>query len=222
MHYHLEIILPPMDNDLLEKAISEVLAPFQEEADENAISSHPFWDFYVVGGRWNNEKYLQSLDQERLESFYKWCNDEKITVSSFQAGKQELKPEDQIDRVDQKWNEFFPVPNSFTKCPIFAHSSNRYENNYSENVWLLKDSLHVKCSRVIFANYSDYKKEYQANYMLQDEFWNGITHVKSSWDGSIKQALEKYSEYCKLYNQEHQSKYATTDDHRVVTIDYHI
>jgi hypothetical protein len=211
-----------MDDDLLEKAIAQVLAPFQEEADENIISCRPFWDFYVVGGRWHNEKYLQTLDQTKLESFYKWCNDENITVSSFQAGKQELEPKHQISKVDQKWNELFPVENKIVKCPIFSHSHDKYENNYSENTWSLKDSLHVKCSRIIFANYSEYGKEYKADYMIEDEYWNGVAHIKSVWDGSIKHAVGIYSEYyLKVYNPEHANKIKTTDEHRVVTVDYH-
>src|SRR5262245_27782076 len=108
MHYHLEVILPPVDN--VEQAIGQILEPFDENGkdEDGHRNSHAFWDWYVVGGRWAGAKLQAMLDPKKLEEFNAELTKRKVTVSGIQAGKQELSPASQIPMVDALWNEFFP------------------------------------------------------------------------------------------------------------------
>lgn len=57
--------------------------------------------------------------------------------------------------------------------------------------------------------------------MISDEFWNGITHLKVDWDGTILDSLNKNKEKLKNYNEETMQRQTPQDDWQVVTVDYH-
>lgn len=235
-HYHLEIIMPPTDD--IEGAIKSILAPFDENGkDEDGDNNkHAFWDFYVIGGRWAGDKEKQKLDPEKLKAFYTWCDEEKITVSGLTCGKQELSPATQIPKVDAKWNELFPATDgSQPHCPLFKHSNNQYakgtDGALNGDITLLKDSLDTVCARVIIAGPSynheerdadnPYTGPYEANYMISDDVWNGVTWITVDWDKTVKSAVAKYKDKIESYKDTYREMFTPKDDWLCVTVDYH-
>ena len=73
MHYHLQIIMPPTDD--VEDAVKNILAPFSEhlsdEETEPEYVGHKFWDFYEIGGRYENLKSKMGTDICSLDLFDK-------------------------------------------------------------------------------------------------------------------------------------------------------
>lgn len=231
MHYHCEIVIPPVMN--VEEAIAAVMKEYCEHGDneDGERNRHGFWDFWSIGGRFAGTKLLAQYDEAKLEEFHAWLRQEKVTVSGVQCGKQELSPADQIPKVDAKWNEMFPS-NEFLPCPLFRHSSNPYGKSLSEalprDVQRLADVPEtLTCSRVIFAkpSYDSETKQYtgplEAEFMLVEDAWNGCNHMKVDWDGKVKTALAKYCERMKNYKQEFVAMATPKDDWLVVTVDYH-
>lgn len=223
MHYHCEIIMPPTDN--IELMVARIMRPF----DENLVAedrNHPFWDWYVIGGRFAGNKLIASFEQEKIDKFYEWLNDEKVTVSSLRAGKDRLAPEEQIAKVDKKWNEMFPVQ-AFVPCPLFAHSNDQYARKgelsgmLPDDVCLLMDvPERLACSRVIVAS-PNFKNEIEAEFMVVDDAWNGVNYMKVDWDGKVLTAVEKCREKMKGYTPNYVAKCTPQDDWLVVTVDYH-
>ena len=217
MHYHLEIIMPQVED--IEVAVADILRNLSEDNDEGYPG---FYDWYVVGGRWAGTKLTDSLDSEKLEQFYDELKAKKVTVSGLQCGKQEISPADQIPLVDSTFSKYFPEYKN-RACPLFNHSNNQYTNDC-----LYGDVLRIKdlpesttCSRLIIAgiDYSD--KELEAKYMLSGEIWNGVNHQKTTWDGKLDTGLKMYAEYIKNYKEEYRQKHTVTDDWLAVTVDYH-
>lgn len=226
MHYHCEIIIPPTTD--IETSIRTVLKQFDENMSENeeCSRSHAFWDFWVIGGRFAGHHLLAQYEKAKIDAFYEWCDAEKITVSSFRAGKQSLEPKTQIPKVDAKWNEMFPSQAPIP-CPLFAHSNDQYARNgelsgmLPQDVITLKDlPLNLECSRVIVAEIN-YKGQLEAKFMLVDDAWNGCNYMKVDWDGKVLTALEKYREKCKHYAADIAEKRMPKGDWLVVTVDYH-
>jgi hypothetical protein len=215
MHHHLEIILPPVDD--VEKLITEVMAPFDEN---NEDAYHAFWDWYVIGGRWAGEHLRASVDPEKLSQFYKDLEDRKITVSGIVCGKKTLKPEDQIPTVDALWRQYFP-DSELNTCPLFSHFNDQYKDNCLDVDPLGQINIQMTASRVIIAgpNYND--SSYEAKFMVEVESWNGCNYIDTTWDGKIEGALALYSEYTKRWNDEHRAKNTPTKDWYIATIDYH-
>lgn len=216
MHYHLEIIMPATDSP--EITVANVLATFDENKEEPDGSE--FWDFYVIGGRLAGDKLTKKLDQEKLKAFTDKLDEMKVTVSGFQAGKQELKPADQIPVIDSLWREYFP-DSGIEVCPLFAHSNDQYHEallgdicKYSD----LPDSYN--CSRLIFAG-PDFEGSIAAYFMLSEDIWNGTNHEKTEWDGTLGRARELISKYCERYTDEYRKTHTPTDDWLAVTVDYH-
>ena len=221
MHYHCEIIVPAGTQDI-EAAVESVMDPF----DENDSDGNSFWDFYVIGGRFAGSKQIAKYDKEKLDAFNKWCTDEKITVDSLFAGKEEIYPSSQIPKVDGKWNELFPNSSGkIVPCPLFKHSNNQYgrdgDNTIDGDISALCDSLGVKCSRVIFAGLSHFNKKLEAKFMLAGDVWNGVNHMPVKWDGTIGDALRQWNENLARYSEEAKKKYCAKDDWLCVTVDYH-
>jgi len=225
MHHHCEIVIPPTTD--IEAAVAQIMAPFDENKRDGEDQRSPaFWDWYVIGGRWAGRKLLASYDEAKIDEFYAWCTTEKITVSSFQAGKQKLQPESQETKVDAKWNEMFPSEH-LIKCPVFAHSNDQYGKGFAsalpDDVMLLMDvPARLKCTRVIFAEPS-YKDDgtIEPEFMLVDSQWNGCNYMDVDWDGTFAQAHAKFLEKCKHYTEEAREKKLPKDNWLVVTVDYH-
>jgi hypothetical protein len=212
MHYHLEIIMPPTNN--VEAAVSEILAPFDENAgDDEDRSSRLFWDFWQIGGRWGSRKMTDSLGQDRLDAFYKRLTDEHITVSSFTAGKHTLQPPEQAEAVNAMWNETFP------EAPVKVFDN--YTGDTGDVMRLADTVRSLTCSHVIIAAPDWQGKKLTAVYMVQDEMWNGVSFCKTTWDGTLGGALSDHAESTKGYKPEYLEKVTPLDDWLVVTVDYH-
>ena len=222
-HYHLEVILPPVEN--VEEAIEQILKPFKEEGeDEDGYPNpHPFWDFYVIGGRWAGAKLEASLDPEKLDAFQKELTERKVTVSGLRAGKPTLNPASQIGMVDDLWKEYFPDL-TLTACPLFSHFNDQYKNSEGyPDVMRLEDlPSDLTASHVIIAA-PTYKNDgtLEPEYMVQDSIWNGVSHVKSAWDGKVLSAIEEHKKRLEDYKPEFAAKATPQDNWLVVTVDYH-
>lgn len=225
MHFHCEIVIPPTVD--IEAAVAAVMKPFDEsERDGEGASGHPFWDFWVIGGRFAGHKLMARYDQAKLDEFHEWMQAEKITVSGLQCGKQRLQPESQIAKVDAKWNEMFPSATP-VPCPIFAHSNDQYGKGLSStlpaDVVRLSDvPERLACCRAIIAKlpYKD-GEPIEAGFMLCEDQWNGCNHMKVDWDGKLSTAVEKYRASLANYAPEYAEKNLPQPNWLVVTVDYH-
>ena len=214
MHYHLEIIMPPATD--VAAAIEKLMAPFSETADDE-IKTHPFWDWYVIGGRYSGTKLEAFLGKDRIDGFCEEIKKRNITVSSVQAGKPELSPTDQIPIVDALWCETFP-DSPVKICPLFGHFNNQYKNSDGyPDIMPLKDMpKNLKAHAVMIAG-----PDLDVEFLIHDEMWNGVTHVKSSWDGHVASALTMCVDKVGRYKEEYRAARLPADDWLVVTVDYH-
>lgn len=225
MHYQLEVIMPPAKD--IEKALERILKPFSENTRQS-YKNDRFWDWYVIGGRWTGNKFIAQFDEKKLDEFHQWMKDEHVTVSSFQAGKQELNPESQIEKVDKKWNEMFPSER-FLPCPIFKHSEKA--NLPGDIMRLIEVPKETTASRVIVATPDmrknkktgqyEYTGPLKAKFMVSEDFYNGLNYQKTQWDGRVLSAFEKYKEDYKNATDEWSKANLPTDEWLVVTVDYH-
>ena len=227
MHHHLEVVIPPTDN--VTESVKQVMARWDENAEGDDASRHAFWDFYVIGGRWAGDKFIQSLDKDFLQQFYDWCTAEKVTCSGLVFGKREINPACQIPKVDAKWNELFtPAGSTPVACPLFSHSNDQFDSNdqLDGDVWPLAKSLNVSCSHIIFAGpkYVDGEftlKQLEADNMFRTETWNGCTWQKTDWDGTVKHAVEMVKKHQEHMREEYRAMVEPQDDWLCVTVDYH-
>lgn len=227
MHYHCEIVLPPVEGVV--SAIDQILQPFNEINEEE--SSHAFWDFYSIGGRFAGNKLISNLDPIKIEEFWTWLKEQKITVSGFTVGKQELQPSSQISLVDQKWNELFPS-DSFLPCPLFNHSNDQYgkglEGTLPGDVCTLdKVSKDLKCDRVIIAgfgfdlNSNDWDGPLEAKYMIEKNYWNGVSIVDTAWDGLLVSTVDNWLGSLSNYADRFKKQNTPQSNWLAVTVDYH-
>jgi len=214
-HYHLEIIMPPIID--VEAAIEQIMKPFSENEEE---ANHAFWDWYVIGGRFAGVKL--NYDETKLESFHAWLKEERITVSGVQCGKQELSPADQVPKVDAKWAEMFPE-SGLTVCPLFSHYQDQYKNNLQHpDVMRLGDvSKDLKAFAVIVASKKYQSEELEAEFMIHESVWNGVTHIDAKWDGLVASALKMHTDKLAGYREEYRNESTPADDWLCVTVDYH-
>lgn len=223
MHYHLEVIMPPVDN--IKAALEQILQPFNEqgEDEDGHPNQHAFWDWYVIGGRWAGAKLETTLDPSKKEAFLEELNNRKITVSGIQAGKPKLSPASQITMVDALWNEYFP-DSPVTACPFFDHFHDQYKNSEGfPDIMPLKDTpKSLTASHVIIAgpHWRDDGK-LEAKHMVQESIWNGVNHVDAKWGGTVQSAIDEHKDSLKSYKPEYAAKYVPQDDWLVVTVDYH-
>jgi hypothetical protein len=214
MHYHCEIIMPPTDD--VEATVAKVLAPFMEEGtDENGYANqHTFWNWYVVGGRWTGNKLLQTLGRDKVQSFREELRARNVTVHGLIWGKPELSPAGQKESVDQLWREWFP-DSPMKECPLFKDAG-----DMPGDIMPLKDvDRSMTAGRVIIATF--FHGRAKAEFMIEQQFWNGVTHVDTTWDGTIGSALDMNIEKHEGYTEEYKEASTPQDDWLVVTVDYH-
>jgi hypothetical protein len=211
-HYHLEIVMPPTDD--VQKAVEKILAPFDEDNDE---ASGPFWDFWVIGGRWSGEKLTCALDKTRMDAFFRALSDKRVTVHGLTCGKQEISPASQIPMVDALWREFFP-DSPLKVCPLFRHFNDQYAHSTDfPDVMPLKDvPVELTAERVIIVG-----PDLQPASMLQQKFWNGVSWIDAKWDGKLTTALVMHRERLKGYRAEYAKQIDPQPDWLVITVDYH-
>jgi hypothetical protein len=57
--------------------------------------------------------------------------------------------------------------------------------------------------------------------MLQKEVWNGVAHLRTTWDGLVLPAIEAWTAN-HFYAVEYFETIRVTPDHLAVTVDYHV
>lgn len=217
MHMHLEVLMPPTDN--VEEALAKIMAPFDENgSDEGSANTHSFWDWYRIGGRWGGAKIKAKLGKERLGAFHDALKERQVTVSGLQWGKQTLQPASQIEMVDALWREMFP-DSGLTVCPLFDHAPKVIDGDICRLSELPEG---MTAGRFIIAcpSWND-DGTFSADYMISDDIWNGVMHVKTQWDGELKTALNAFSKKIEGYKDDYREKRTPKDDWLVVTVDYH-
>lgn len=223
MHYYLEIVMPPTSD--VQAAVKQILEPFDEQGkdEDGTPNRHGFWDFWVIGGRWAGAKLQAMFAPERMQAFRDRLTEEKITVSGVQFGKQELSPADQIPMVDALWCEFFPE-SPIKVCPMFKHFGDQYKHSdgFPDVMPLADVPKSLRAERVIVAGYHWSKADaYEAAHMTQESFWNGVSHVKSQWDGLLFTAIQEHVDHLDWYTPEYAAKIRPNPDWLAVTVDYH-
>jgi hypothetical protein len=202
------------------------MAPFNKH--EHA-GNHSFWDYYRIGGRWAGQHMLSHYPAERIDAFSNWLTEQNVTDSGFMAGNQELMPEDQIPKVDAKWNEMFPQSNGkFIPCPLFKHGGDAIDLDVCR---LGEIGPELTCARFIVAGPGWKNRQegctgsMEAKFMMSDEIWNGINYEQTIWDGSINHGIKLMTEepYIKgaLFGLEAENFEFLPDDFWIATIDYH-
>lgn len=215
MHYHLEIIMPPTDD--VESAVTEILAPFDEnERDGEDASSCPFWDWWVIGGRWSGDKMLEVLGRDKVDEFQKTLQEANITVSSFRAGRPTLQPPEQATVVNSMWNAAFP-DSPIKECPLFDN----YKGSDGNVMKLSEVPPAMPCSHVIIADHDYENEKLEAKFMIQDQVWNGVNHIDTKWDGTLGGALAMNVAELTHHRPGWAARQTPSDDWLVVTVDYH-
>lgn len=220
MHYTLEIIMPPTED--VEASLKEVMAQFDEcpEDDEDGNAKYGFYDYYLIGGRWAGRKVKAMYDEERMSAFTKRLNDENITVSGIQFGKQEISPASQIPIVDSLWNEYFP-DSPIKVCPLFKHSNSKEEVLHGDICKIGDIPERLTASRVIIAAPNYDGSALEAKYMIEDAYYNGVQFRDTGWDGNVLGCLEAYKDMIKGYQEDYRKKHELNADWICVTVDYH-
>lgn len=221
MHYQLEIVMPPTDD--VKTAVTEIMKPWKEGNDDDDACPAQFWDWWVIGGRFAGAKFLARFEKSKIDAFYAALKEKGVTVAGLQCGKQELKPESQISMVDDLWNQMFPETEG-RSCPLFAHSNDQYssESLLPDDVCRLSDiPAHLEAERVIIAAPGYEGKGIEAVFMISRDHWNGCNHVKSDWDGTFAQAVEKFTGKLNGDAEQYVARCTPRDDWFVVTVDYH-
>lgn len=75
--------------------------------------------------------------------------------------------------------------------------------------------------RVIYASERKYDGKFEAEFMIEQEFWNGTNFVKSTWNGNIKETFEYFKDYNNNCGEEYIEKITPKPDWLAVTVDYH-
>lgn len=218
-----EIIMPPTTD--VEKAVAEIMARFNENGDdEDGYKRHAFWDFYVIGGRFAGSKTEARLDPEALAAFNQWMHDEMVMVRGLQFGKQTLADRATVEKVDAKWCELFP--GAGPHCTLFDHSNKRDEALPDDVCKLADLPARLTAFRVIIAGPKfDGKDAWtgppEAVYMVSTSIWNGVTHVKTAWDGNVAGAVAMFRERLDNYSPAYRACVTPTDEWIAVTVDTH-
>lgn len=216
MHYHLEIITPPTDD--VKAAIEQILAPFDENLDrgDEDANGHPFWDWWVIGGRWSGSKMNHALGKEAMDAFEAGLAERKITVAGFRAGKPTLAPPEQAELVNRLWNEAFPEA-PVKVCPLFDN----YTGDVGDVMTVADAPPSLPCSHLIIAGPGYRAGTLEAQTMLMEEIWNGVTHQATTWDGTLGGGLAEHTKRHASYRAEWLANHTPGPDWLVVTVDYH-
>lgn len=218
-HEHNEIILPPVPD--VEKAVAEIMAPFSEHLgeDDEDRNGHPFWDWYVIGGRWAGAKTEAALDPDALAAFNQWMQDEKVMVSVLIAGKQTLADRATVEKVDAKWREMFP--GAGPHCTLFDHSAPRGAALPGDVCRLADLPARLGAYRVIIAGPKYDDNGLEAVYMVSTRIWNGVSYLDTKWDGNVAGAVAAWREQLDRYAPDYRARVTPAADWLVVTVDTH-
>ena len=229
MHYHCEIIMPPVAEEQVEAAVASIMKAFDEnpeaedaeyfckdeEGDDDPYkwpyNPHAFWDWYVIGGRWSGEKLKRSLDSEKFKAFCEEFDRRQFTVSGVTAGKQDLNPDSQIEAADALWREHFP--DTIDQCPLLDHAGDRLPGDLGT---LGECPKELTACRVIIAD-----AEGTTLWMVEDSVWNGTNFQETSWSGKVWDAIDQWEGRLKDAKEEYRVPKMPSDEWLAVTVDYH-
>jgi hypothetical protein len=232
MHYLLEVVMPPVDEEDLEEAIESILSPFKEDGvDEDGYpNEHAFWDWWVIGGRWAGAKQEHLLGADNIQKFREELASRNVTVSGLQCGKPEISPAEQIPMVDALWHEWFP-DSQLEHCPLFAHSNDQYRQYLPGDVMPLSMLPEdYTASKVIVAEpQRDWGQDgnpiivnrFNASTMVEKEYWNGVSLIESTWSGRVSEAIETRRKKIAGCRDDYRESVEPNDNWLVVTVDYH-
>jgi len=214
MHYHLELVMPPAGD--IKAAVSRIMSPFYEGNESEDASGHPFFDYWVIGGRYSGSKIEARIGTEKLDAFNAELKRRKITVSGIVFGKEELSPSSQIAEVDALWCEMFPE-SGITVAPMFRHAK-----DLPLDICKLTDvPSGLLAYRVIIAAPTYDGKGIEAVSMFSQDLWNGCNYEKTTWDAKFSTALSMHIERSQNYADGHKELVTPTPDWLAITIDYH-
>ena len=220
MHYSCEIIIPP--NNDVRSAVAQILAPFDENGRDEygEPNRYAFWDFYVIGGRYAGRKTEAFIDPAELAEFYAWMKANKVLVQGFVSGKQTLADIKTERLVDDKWRAMFPGKGE--KCILFSHSNDQYHEALPGDICRLGDAPETyKASRVIIAGLQYSGRGLEAKFMVETEYYNGVSHLDTEWNGNVRGAVAAYISSAWRSQPEWREKNMPTDDWMAITVDYH-
>ena len=213
MHFPVEVVIPPTRS--VEDEVRKILSPFDEDCGEST-GVNAFWDWWAIGGRYSGRKLLHKFESKKIDAFTQMLSDKKFTVSNFQAGKQELRPKDQIPAVDALWREYFPDGGGV--CPLFAHAG----ESLPGDIMCLGDApASLKSERILFARGKGDNKFFNCSMMLATSYWNGVVWQETRWDGTLGAAMNMLNETLGTGTDEHKEKNMPSPDWLVVTVDCH-
>lgn len=217
MHFHCEIVMPQTTD--VESAVAQVMEPFNECGDDEDRSSYPFWDWYVIGGRWGGAKMEATIGYDSIKEFREELRARDITISGLQAGKPELNPTSQCELVDALWSERFPEHAG--PCPLFAHSNNNRSTLPGDIAPLASCPLSLTASRVIIAGPANVGDGLRPEFMVSDEIFNGCNYERTTWDKTLGGALTLHRKRLERYTADARAKVDPAPDWLVVTVDCH-
>jgi len=97
--------------------------PHCEVDDDDKYNPNGFWDWYVIGGRWDNIKEISQFDEGTMDAFWAKLQEEKVTVSGIQTGHQKLEPTSQEPMVDEMFREFSQIGKVPVPCLNMGHEA---------------------------------------------------------------------------------------------------
>lgn len=203
MHALAEVVIPPKFRPNLTDAVGQVMEHFLrpeydgdgEETDRENWKAD-WWDWWKIGGRWSGEKTLARVDKDRLSEFYKELSKQKVTVSGLVMGRKELQPAAQIPKVDALWREWFPGHGD--RCPVFQHAyqarlkTGGLIDYFDHDVCTVGElPERYTCERLLISGErADEPGKLYAVRHLAKEYWNGVEHQDTKFDGKVKKALD--------------------------------
>lgn len=233
MHAIAEVVVPPKFKPDLNLWVGRVMDYFLKGEGEGAKAD--WWDFWKIGGRFSGHKTLSRIPADRLAAFNKELARRKVTVSGMIFGREELQPASQIPEVDGLWREWFPGHGE--RCPLFQHAyqahlqgPHRHVEYFDHDVCTVAEVPDdLKCVRLlVFGHSPDYPAEVRGVRHLVTEFWNGVEHQDTKFDGKVKPALDAMIRGVgrpprdrEDYKTKELRAFGFDKDWLVVTVDYH-
>ena len=213
MHYHLEIIMPPVGD--IRASVAEIMEPLRERrwlTDECVeVRSSGFWDYYEIGGRYVRRKLRALFGTERMDAFDADLVAMRPTIDPVICGLERLSPASQELAVDALWRKHFP-DSPIPRCPWFANFyDHRRPDAWPAVIRIDEIPESLDAFRVIIAEPDEERcGRLFASDMFAKQVDNGVSTQDTGWDGRINGVLEG-----------HWRPKLITGDWLCVTVDYH-
>ncbi len=214
MHYHLEIIMPPVDD--VEKAVEQIMAPFDENQpdDSEHFGKNSFWDYYSIGGRFGGSHLQSRYSAEAIEGCEREMNEVGVKVKGIQFGRPELAGSESKRKAMEVWSRHFP---SEPECWFFTNGQRDLDVCKLSEVGEHLTAFHLIIASPDWADDS----ALSAREMTSQSIWNGVSIVDTSFDGFVMKFLAGMEEKKSKATDEWKAKHLPTQDWLAVTVDYH-